>query len=94
MVATRVEAAAMAAKAGVNLNCGYIYQYLPKAVDSGLITEKIVNAALEPLLRTRFNLGLFDPDEINPYSRSQKKLSTAKSISNWLMRLLLNQSYY
>jgi len=74
VVATRVEAAAMAAKAGVNLNCGYIYQYLPKAVDTGLITEKIVNAALEPLLRTRFKLGLFDPDELNPYSKIPKEL--------------------
>jgi len=73
VVATRVEAAAMAAKAGVNLNCGYIYQYLPKAVDTGLITEKIVNAALEPLLRTRFKLGLFDPDELNPYSKIPKE---------------------
>ena len=74
VVATRVEAAAMAAKAGVNLNCGYIYQYLPKAVDTGLITEKIVNAALEPLLRTRFKLGLFDPDELNPYSKIPKEV--------------------
>jgi beta-glucosidase len=74
VVATRVEAAAMAAKAGVNLNCGYIYQYLPKAVDSGLITEEIVNAALKPLLRTRFKLGLFDPDVLNPYSRIPKEV--------------------
>ncbi len=58
VVDTQVEAAAMAAKAGVNLNCGYLYQYLPEAVDSGLITEKIIDAALKPLLRTRFKLGL------------------------------------
>jgi beta-glucosidase len=74
VVSTRVEAAAMAAKAGVNLNCGYIYQYLPKAVDTGLITEEIVNAALKPLLRTRFKLGLFDPDAINPYSKIPKEI--------------------
>jgi beta-glucosidase len=74
VVPTRVEAAAMAAKAGVNLNCGYIYQYLPKAVDTGLITEEIVNVALKPLLRTRFKLGLFDPDELNPYSKIPKEV--------------------
>jgi beta-glucosidase len=74
VVATRVEAAAMAVKAGVNLNCGYIYQYLPKAVDTGLIIEKTVNTALKPLLRTRFKLGLFDPDELNPYSKIPKEV--------------------
>jgi beta-glucosidase len=74
VVPTRVEAAAMAVKAGVNLNCGYIYGYLPKAVDTGLITEEIVNTALKPLLRTRFKLGLFDPDEMNPYSKIPKEV--------------------
>jgi beta-glucosidase len=74
VVTTRVEAAAMAVKAGVNLNCGYIYEYLPKAVDTGLITEETVNAALRPLLQTRFKLGLFDPDELNPYSRIPKEV--------------------
>ncbi len=68
VVSERVDAAAMAVKAGVNLNCGYIYKYLPKAVDTGLIEEQIVDKALRPLLKTRFKLGLFDPDEMNPYT--------------------------
>ncbi|MCD4665447.1 MAG: glycoside hydrolase family 3 C-terminal domain-containing protein [Bacteroidales bacterium] len=68
VVSERVDAAAMAVKSGVNLNCGYIYKYLPKAVDTGLIDEKIVDEALKPLLRTRFKLGLFDPDDLNPYA--------------------------
>jgi len=69
VVEERVEAAAMAAKAGVNLNCGYIYKYLPKAVDTGLINEKIVDGVLKTLLKTRFKLGLFDPVEMNPYAK-------------------------
>ena len=68
VVGERTEAAAMAVKSGVNLNCGYIYKYLPKAVDTGFIDERIVDEALKPLLRTRFNLGLFDPDNLNPYA--------------------------
>ena len=67
-VPTRVEAAAMAAQAGVNLNCGYLYKYLPDAVDSGYINEAVVDNDLHPLMRTRFRLGLLDPDEKSPYS--------------------------
>ncbi len=68
VVKTPIEAAAMATKAGVNLNCGYIYNYLPAAVDSGMISEEDVDQVLRPLLKTRFKLGLFDPDSLNPYT--------------------------
>lgn len=68
VVESRVEAAAMAAEAGVNLNCGYLYQYLPQAIDTGLISKKTLDSALIPLMRTRFKLGLFDPDGYGPYA--------------------------
>jgi len=68
VVETREEACAMAMKAGVNLNCGYIYQYIPAAVNLGLITEADVNEQLSILLRSRFRLGLFDPDSLVPWS--------------------------
>lgn len=68
VVPTREEAAAMAARAGVNLNCGYIYQYLQQAIEKGLIRESILDSVLAPLLRTRFKLGLFDPPELLPWS--------------------------
>jgi beta-glucosidase len=58
----------MAAKAGVNLNCGYIYQYLPQAIEKGLIRESILDSILAPLLKTRFKLGLFDPPALVPWS--------------------------
>ena len=63
-----VEAAAMAVNAGVNLNCGEMYQYIPMAVEKGLVEEANIDANLEPLLRTRFKLGLFDPEERVPWS--------------------------
>ncbi len=69
VVPTKIDAAVMAVKAGVNLNCGYLYQYLPDAVDSGLIDVATVDSALKPLLRTRFKLGMFDPDEMNPWTK-------------------------
>ena len=67
-VATQAEAAALAVKHGVSLNCGDEYPALLEAVKKGLITEKEIDDALAILLRTRFKLGLFDPPEKNPYS--------------------------
>ena len=68
VVEERVEAAAMAAEAGVNLNCGYIFKYLPEATEMGLNTEATIDSILRPVLMTRFKLGLFDSDEIDPYA--------------------------
>jgi beta-glucosidase len=68
VVEKKVDAAAMAAKAGVNLNCGFIYKFLPDAVKKGLIDEKLVDDDLRYLLRARFKLGLLDPDEKTPWS--------------------------
>jgi beta-glucosidase len=68
VVDEKVEAAAMAANAGVNLNCGSLYQYLPVAVKMGLVEEATLDANLRSLLRTRFKLGLLDPEEKIPWS--------------------------
>lgn len=65
---TPEEAAAMAVKAGLELNCGYTFKSLKGAVDQGLISESEIDAALVQLLKTRFRLGLFDPEDANPYS--------------------------
>jgi beta-glucosidase len=55
------ESAAMALKAGCDLNCGCTFPYLTAACKKGLVTEEAVNTALGRLLRTRFRLGMFDP---------------------------------
>ncbi len=64
---TQAEAAAVAVKSGVSLNCGDSYEALPEAVKNGLITEKEIDAQLAILLKTRFKLGLFDKKGSNPY---------------------------
>ena len=69
LVADDVEAAAMALKNGVNLNCGNTYASLAEAVNRGLVTEKEIDASLAYLLRTRFKLGLFDPYDRVPYTK-------------------------
>ncbi|WP_338357402.1 glycoside hydrolase family 3 C-terminal domain-containing protein [Yeosuana marina] len=66
-VNTDAEAAALAVKSGVSLNCGDTYSSLTDAVKEGLITEKEIDKQLAILLKTRFKLGLFDPKGSNPY---------------------------
>jgi beta-glucosidase len=69
VVKTPAEAAAMALKAGVELNCGSVYYpHLIEAVKQGLVTEAEVDARLKHLLITKFKLGLFDPSACNPYN--------------------------
>jgi beta-glucosidase len=72
VVSDSVEAAALALKKGVNLNCGRVYGSLPAAVERGLVTEEEVDEALAVLLNTRFKLGLFDPPGLNPYNSIPK----------------------
>jgi len=67
VVKTEAEAAALALKSGVSLNCGVTYQALAEAIKEGLITEKDIDTQLAVLLKTRFKLGLFDPKGSNPY---------------------------
>ncbi len=67
-VKTPEEAAAAAFKAGVDVNCGSVSPYLKGAVEQGLITEAQIDEALVTLMKTRFRLGLFDPQEAVPYA--------------------------
>jgi beta-glucosidase len=64
---TPEESAAMALKAGCDLNCGCTYPMLTAAYKQGLVTENDIDTALTRLLRTRFKLGMFDPPENDPY---------------------------
>ena len=68
-VETPEEAAAIAVKAGCDLNCGEIYQHLCKAVKMGLISEETITRSLKRLLLTKFRLGMFDPPEVVPYAQ-------------------------
>ena len=68
VVANQAEAAALAVKSGVSLNCGNEYPALADAVKQGLIQEKQIDDALAILLKTRFKLGLFDPAGSNRYN--------------------------
>ncbi len=68
VVNTKEEAAAMAVKAGTDLNCGSTYPALVEAVKQGLINEKELDVSLRRLLLARMKLGQFDSDEQVTYS--------------------------
>lgn len=57
---TEEESAALALKAGCDLNCGCEYQALEKAYQKKLITREDLKRAARRVFTTRFRLGLFD----------------------------------
>lgn len=62
------EAAAMAVKAGCDLECGDTYRLLKKAIDEGLLKESDLDISVKRLFMARFKLGLFDPPAMVPYA--------------------------
>ena len=78
-----VESAAMALKAGCDVNCGCTYVNLLAALSQGLISEEDIRKACVHLMRTRIRLGMFDGhtefDDI-PYSSVASKEHKAYSL--------------
>lgn len=75
VTSTAEESAAMALKAGCDVNCGNIYLYLLKAQQDGLVTEEDITKAAERLYTTRCMLGLFEETEYDkiPYEAVECK---------------------
>jgi beta-glucosidase len=69
IVQTAEQAAALAVKNGMDLNCGTTYAALTQAVHDGLIPESDIDHALKKLMLARFRLGMFDPPDRVPWSR-------------------------
>lgn len=70
VTSTAEESAAMALKAGCDLNCGNTYLHLLKACQDGMVTEEEITIAAERLFTTRYLLGMFDKNEYDkiPYN--------------------------
>ena len=64
-----VESAALALERGCDLNCGSMYEYLLATVEHGVISEEYIDISVARLLTTRFELGMFDPEDANPYAQ-------------------------
>ncbi|MBN1292879.1 MAG: glycoside hydrolase family 3 C-terminal domain-containing protein, partial [Candidatus Latescibacteria bacterium] len=69
IVDTSPEAAAVAVKAGCDLNCGTVYENLTEAVRLGLITEEEIDVSVKRLFTARFKLGMFDDPGKVPYAQ-------------------------
>jgi beta-glucosidase len=63
------ESAALAVKMGCDLDCGYTYRSLRKAIKKKLISEEEIDVSVKRLFLARFKLGMFDPPEMVPYAQ-------------------------
>jgi beta-glucosidase len=98
-VQTGPEAAALAIKAGSDLNCGDTYSHhLLKACQDKLVTEDAVRTALTRVLTGRFLLGEFDPPAEVPWSdlspgiiEGQKHRDLARAAARQTLVLLKNE---
>ncbi|HEY2407383.1 MAG TPA: glycoside hydrolase family 3 C-terminal domain-containing protein [Polyangiaceae bacterium] len=57
------ESAALAVKAGCDLNCGCTYEHIPAAIAEGLLSEADLDVCVKRLFEARLRLGMFDPPE-------------------------------
>jgi beta-glucosidase len=73
LASSSAEAAAMAVKAGCDLECCRTYRIpceytdIADAIEQGLLTEEDLDRSLKRLFTARFQLGMFDPPEQVPY---------------------------
>ena len=73
------EASAQAVLAGTDVECGSEYRNLPKAVRRGDIKEADLDKSLRRLLIARFELGDFDPDDLNPWTKIPESVVASKA---------------
>ena len=88
------ESAAMALKAGCDINCGNTYLHILKALQDGLVTEEEITAAAERAFTTRYMLGLLDGSEYDdiPYEKveCEEHLKVAEQMTRESLVLLKN----
>jgi beta-glucosidase len=92
------ESAAMAVKAGCDLNCGCTYGHIPKAVEQGLLREEEVDTCIKRLFLARMRLGMFDPPERVPFAsipyetnRCERHVELARTAARESIVLLKNE---
>ncbi|MFA6400024.1 MAG: glycoside hydrolase family 3 C-terminal domain-containing protein [Salinivirgaceae bacterium] len=73
MVETPSQAWGWAISAGTDLNCegdqAFVQDNFDEAVRTGVINEKDINVSVKRLFKARFMLGMFDPEDQQPYTK-------------------------
>ena len=82
-VAPTIEEAAMqVVSAGVDIDLGgNAFMNLTHAVQSGKISEAVIDTAVCRVLRMKFEMGLFEHPYVNP--KSATKVYVVRNISDW-----------
>ncbi len=78
VVDTPEAAAALAVNRGCDLNCGRVYESMKIAVEKGLIDEETIDKSVRRLMKTRFKLGMFDPEADVPYNKIPYEVNDSK----------------
>ncbi len=81
ITATAPESAAMAVKAGCDLNCGSTYLHILSALEKGLVTSEDIRRACVHLLRTRIRLGQLDKTEFDSIPITSVSTPESKAVS-------------
>jgi beta-glucosidase-like glycosyl hydrolase len=87
-VETNEEAAALGLKAGVDTDCGGVYQNNAlKAIEKGLLTQGDIDKALVNIFTIRMRIGEFDPPEIVPYTGIKPEIINDPSHNNLALEI-------
>ena len=89
------DAPASTAKAilsGTDVECGSTYKSLPEAVKRGDINEEQVNVSVKRLLKGRFELGDFDPDEAVEWTRIPMSVVASKEHKQLALQMAREQT--
>ncbi|MGE5944807.1 MAG: glycoside hydrolase family 3 C-terminal domain-containing protein, partial [Flavobacteriales bacterium] len=82
------EAAALGLLAGVDTDCGGIYQnHALSALEKGLLTQGDIDKALINIFTTRMRIGEFDPKEIVPYRSIKPSIINDPSHNNLALEI-------
>ena len=71
-VETQEEAAALAVKYGVDVECGHAYHTIPEAVRKGLLTEEELDRNLKRIIVARIRLG--EIDGVDPWANLPEEI--------------------
>ena len=73
-----VHASVDAVHNGTDLECGRSFRSLKDGLEQGLISEADLDNALRHVLRGRFELGMFDPEENQPWAKLQEDVISSE----------------